>query len=101
VAVAFSVTAGPNVGKSATVTTGADGKAAWTYHDDGGAGTDTINAQFTNGTDAVEKATATKTWAVVPPADVPEARWAALLPASTLGLLLVVAALGFRRRGRA
>jgi len=44
VTIDFRVIAGPNVGKSGSGTTGADGKTTFTYHDDGGAGTDTIQA---------------------------------------------------------
>jgi hypothetical protein len=99
VVVTFSVTVGPNTGKSATATTDAVGHASWTYHDDGGAGTDTINAQFTNTSNAIEKATASKTWAVAPPADVAEVPMAILLPASAAGLLVLAAGIvGVRRR---
>jgi hypothetical protein len=70
--VTFVVVSGPNVGAKGTCTlsdgsadpgcaTGADGKVLFTYHDAGGAGTDTINASVTlSGT--TEHATATKTW---------------------------------------
>lgn len=44
VTIDFRVIAGPNNGKTGTGTTGADGKTSWMYHDDGGAGTDTIQA---------------------------------------------------------
>ena len=44
VTIDFRVIAGPNVGKTGSGTTGADGKTTFTYHDDGGAGTDTIQA---------------------------------------------------------
>ncbi len=44
VTIDFRVLAGPNTGKSGTGTTGGDGKTSFTYHDDGGAGTDTIQA---------------------------------------------------------
>ena len=44
VTITFRVLAGPNTGKTGTGTTGADGKTSFTYHDDGGAGTDTIQA---------------------------------------------------------
>lgn len=44
VTVTFRVLSGPNTGKTGTGTTGADGKTTFTYHDDGGAGTDTIQA---------------------------------------------------------
>lgn len=42
--IVFKVLAGPNVGKTGSSSTGADGKTSYTYHDDGGAGTDTIQA---------------------------------------------------------
>jgi hypothetical protein len=44
VTIDFRVLSGPNTGKTGVGTTGADGKTAFTYHDDGGAGTDTIQA---------------------------------------------------------
>lgn len=44
VTIDFKVLLGPNSGKTGTGTTGADGKTTFTYHDDGGAGTDTIQA---------------------------------------------------------
>jgi hypothetical protein len=44
VTINFQVLTGPNTGKSGSGITGADGKTSFTYHDDGGAGTDTIQA---------------------------------------------------------
>ena len=44
VTINFKVLTGPNVGKTGSGTTGADGKTSFTYHDDGGAGVDTIQA---------------------------------------------------------
>lgn len=44
VTIDFKVLTGPNAGKTGSGTTGADGKTTFTYHDDGGAGTDTIQA---------------------------------------------------------
>ncbi len=44
VTIDFKVLTGPNAGKTGRGTTGADGKTRFTYHDDGGAGTDTIQA---------------------------------------------------------
>ena len=49
VTISFLVLTGPNTGKTGTGTTGADGKTTFTYHDDGGAGTDTIQAYITLG----------------------------------------------------
>jgi hypothetical protein len=46
VTIDFLVLTGPNAGKSGSGTTGADGKTTFTYHDDGGAGTDTIQASI-------------------------------------------------------
>jgi hypothetical protein len=60
--VTFSVTAGPNAGKSDKSTTGENGQTSFTYTDDGGAGTDTIEASFVDSTGATRTATATKTW---------------------------------------
>jgi hypothetical protein len=44
VTIDFRILTGPNAGKTGTGTTGADGKTSFTYHDDGGAGTDTLQA---------------------------------------------------------
>lgn len=60
VTIEFRVLTGPNAGKTGTGTTGADGKTSFTYHDDGGAGTDTIQA-FIGSTLASNQVT--KTWA--------------------------------------
>jgi hypothetical protein len=60
VTINFSVLTGPNAGKTGSGTTGADGKVSFTYHDDGGAGTDTIQA-FIGTTLASNQVT--KTWA--------------------------------------
>ena len=58
VTINFKVLTGPNTGKTGTGTTGADGKTSFTYHDDGGAGMDTIQAFIgTTGSNVV-----TKTW---------------------------------------
>jgi hypothetical protein len=40
----FKVLTGPNAGKTGSGTTGANGKVDFKYHDDGGAGIDTIQA---------------------------------------------------------
>jgi len=56
VTIVFKVLTGPNTGKTGTSTTGADGKTTFTYHDDGGAGTDTIQAFIgTTGSNVVSK----------------------------------------------
>jgi len=60
--VTFTVSTGPNAGKTGSGVTDANGQTTFTYHDDGGAGTDTIVAQFTDDTNAVQQATASKTW---------------------------------------
>ena len=44
VTINFKVNTGPNAGKTGSGTTAGDGKASFTYHDDGGAGTDEIQA---------------------------------------------------------
>jgi hypothetical protein len=65
VLVSFLVTAGPNNGKWADVTTDANGNAQWTYSDTGGpaGGTDTITASFTPvGGGPITSAPVTKTW---------------------------------------
>ena len=60
--VTFSIDSGPNVGKTGTGMTDANGQATFTYMDTGGAGTDSISATFTDDAGALEKDTATKTW---------------------------------------
>jgi hypothetical protein len=60
--VTFSITSGPNAGKTGTGETNAIGQATFTYTDTGGAGTDTIVDSFTNDAGAVEETPATKTW---------------------------------------
>lgn len=49
VAVTFAVASGPNIGKTATVTTNATGQASFTYTGDHGVGTDSIRATFLDG----------------------------------------------------
>lgn len=44
VTIDFKVLSGPNAAKTGQGVTGADGKVSFTYHDDGGAGLDTIQA---------------------------------------------------------
>jgi hypothetical protein len=46
VSVSFSVTAGPNGGKTGSGNTNASGQASFTYTDTGGAGTDTVSSSF-------------------------------------------------------
>lgn len=48
--VTFNVTAGPDSGATGTETTNASGEATYTYTNNGTAGTDTIEASFTDGT---------------------------------------------------
>jgi len=62
VTISFSVLTGPNTGKTGTGTTGADGKATFTYHDDGGAGTDTIQAFITLGGSTLSSNIVSKIW---------------------------------------
>ncbi len=69
--VSFSVDSGPNVGKTGTATTNASGVATFTYTDTGGAGTDSISGSFIDDAGALEKDTATKTWAAGPPPNGP------------------------------
>jgi hypothetical protein len=69
--VTFTVTAGPNAGAtgvcSANVncTTDASGKVSFTYASNGNAGTDTIQACFTDATNTRHCATASKIWVSV------------------------------------
>ncbi len=48
VTVNFSVTSGPNAGKSGTAITDSTGTATWTYTDTGGPGTDSVTGSFTD-----------------------------------------------------
>jgi hypothetical protein len=60
--VTFTISVGPNAGKTGSGVTDANGHASFTYHDDGGLGTDTIVAEFTDDSARVQQATASKTW---------------------------------------
>jgi hypothetical protein len=60
--VTFTVSSGPNAGKTGSGVTDVNGKATFTYHDDGGRGTDAILAQFTDDSGRVQEASATKIW---------------------------------------
>ena len=66
--VSFTITAGPNAGASgsctanATCKTDASGKVSFTYASNGTGGTDTIRACFTDSTNTLHCATASKTW---------------------------------------
>lgn len=62
VEVTFTVTAGPNAGKSATMVTTTTGTAWFTYTGDGGAGTDTIVASVDVDGTPLESNQVTKTW---------------------------------------
>ena len=62
VTIDFLVLTGPNAGKTGTGTTGADGKTSFTYHDDGGAGTDTIQAFITAGAVTLASNIVSKIW---------------------------------------
>lgn len=69
--VTFTITAGPNVGArgvciAGSCTTNASGKVSFTYGSNGSLGTDTIKACFTDATNTLRCATATKMW-VAPP----------------------------------
>jgi RHS repeat-associated protein len=65
VAVTFSVTGGPNIGKTAVVTTAANGEASFTYTGDHGVGTDQIRASFLDGTTTRLSNLATVAWKVL------------------------------------
>ena len=63
VTVTFTVTGGPNSGKTGTAVTDAAGHATFTYSDTGGVGTDTIKASFADSTGLVHDSnTVTKIW---------------------------------------
>jgi len=69
--VTFTITAGPNAGASGACsanvncTTDANGKVSFTYASNGNAGTDTIQACFTDATNTRHCATASKIWVSV------------------------------------
>jgi len=65
VTIMFSVLTGPNAGKTGQGTTDANGTTTFTYHDDGGAGTDAIQAFIAN----LGSNTLTKNW-IFPVCDV-------------------------------
>jgi len=73
--VTFSVTSGPDVGKTGTAVTNSDGNATFTYTNNGTAGTDSISASIQDG-DTTRTATASKTWVAAAPLSL------ALAPAS-------------------
>jgi hypothetical protein len=61
--VTFEVTSGPNAGETGTAITDANGEATFTYTGNGGAGTDIIEASFTDSqTGDLRTDTAEKTW---------------------------------------
>jgi len=63
VTVTFNVISGPNAGQTGTGITGASGDATFTYSDTGGAGTDSIQASFTDNAGAVHQSnTVSKIW---------------------------------------
>ncbi len=62
VTISFLVLTGPNTGKTGSSATGADGKTTFTYHDDGGAGTDTIQAFITLGAVKLGSNVVSKIW---------------------------------------
>jgi PKD domain-containing protein len=71
IAVTFNVTAGPNAGTSGTCSVNADcttytnGEVSFTYTGDGGVGTDSIQACFTDqGNNYICSQTATKDWII-------------------------------------
>jgi len=73
--VTFSVTSGPDIGKTGTAVTNSDGNATFTYTNNGTAGTDSISASIQDG-DTTRTATASKTWVAAAPLSL------ALAPAS-------------------
>ncbi|MDQ1466748.1 MAG: hypothetical protein QOH10_1163 [Actinomycetota bacterium] len=60
--VTFTVSAGPNAGATGSGVTDSNGQTSFTYHDDGGPGTDTIVGSFTDDGGHVQQATASVTW---------------------------------------
>lgn len=70
VLVNFQVTAGPNTGDTGTDTTDVNGQATFTWTGDGGAGTDTVQASFVDGSGTTRSTTASKVWeGSAPPAE--------------------------------
>ena len=63
----FSVTAGPNTGKTGTGTTDANGQTTFTYTDTGTGGTDTIQASFVDEASNTRSTTATVDWTTSAP----------------------------------
>ncbi len=63
IVVNFSVSSGPNSGKSGTATTDASGTATWGYTDTGGPGVDTVSADFTDVAGLSHSASYQVTWA--------------------------------------
>jgi hypothetical protein len=67
VTVTFTVTSGPNAGKTGTAVTDASGVASFTYTDTGGAGTDTIVATFLDAAGGTHTSnTVNKIWTLTP-----------------------------------
>ncbi len=63
----FTVTSGPNAGKTGTAVTDSSGVASFTYIDTGGAGTDTIVATFKDASGTTHTSNeASKTWTLTP-----------------------------------
>ncbi len=69
--VTFTVVSGPNTGDTGTAVTDANGQASFTWVGDGGPGTDTIEASFTDQAGAAHTTTATKIWEGETPTTVP------------------------------
>jgi hypothetical protein len=63
VTINFNVLTGPNAGKTGSGQTNVNGQTTFTYHDDGGAGTDTIQASIGTGQSALLSNIVTKIWA--------------------------------------
>ena len=60
--VSFTISAGPNSGKTGSGVTNGSGQTHFTYSDTGGAGTDTIVGSFTDDSGRVQSSTASMTW---------------------------------------
>lgn len=71
VTVTFTVLSGPNAGETGTAVTDANGVATFTWVGDGGPGTDTVEARFTDAAGAPHSATATMAWEGATPPSTP------------------------------
>lgn len=83
ITVTFSITNGPNAGRTGTGLTDANGQTTFTYLDTVGVGTDTIVASFTDNSHTVHTSnTATKTWVSAGAGGIGQSYWSPFGPAT-------------------